>query len=539
MPPDASAGRGDIPAGTGFVVAVDLGTGGPKAVLVSEGGALLGSAFEPVATDLLPGGGAEQDPEQWWSALVAAVRRALAETSADPARALALVCTAQWSGTVATDASGAPLRPAVIWMDSRGSGPMRRQLQGPVSVFGYDVRKLRRWIRLTGGAPGQSGKDPTAHILWIKQSEPDVYGATYKFLEPVDWLNVRLTGRFAASFDSIAAHWVTDNRRVAAVTYDDRLVAMAGLERSKLPDLVPPATVMGQLGAAAARDLGLPAGLPVVTGSGDVHSAAVGSGAVEDFAGHLYIGTSSWISCHVPFKKTDVLRNVASIPAAVPGRYLVADEHETAGACLTFLAGSLGFGTTGPDGVVVPDAQAYRRLDDVAAKVAPGANGAIFTPWLNGERSPVDDHTIRGGFHNLSLATSRPDLVRAVYEGVALNSRWLLGAVERFVGRRFASLAFVGGGAKSEVWSQIHADVTGRPVRPVADPVMANARGAALLALLALGRIGVPDIPGLVEFGPTYEPDPGAKVVYDGLYREFVELYKRTKKIHRRLNAHL
>ena len=106
----------------------------------------------------------------------------------------------------------------------------------------------------------------------------------------------------------------------------------------------------------------------------------------------------------MPFKKTDAFHNVASIPAAIPGRYLVADEHETAGACLTFLAENVLFDAEGP-GSFVGDGDVYRYFDEVAAKVAPGSNGAMFTPWLNGERSPVDDHTIRGGFHNLSLAT--------------------------------------------------------------------------------------------------------------------------------------
>jgi len=346
-------------------------------------------------------------------------------------------------------------------------------------------------------------------------------------------LNQRLTGNFSASYDSIAAHWVTDNRRIDSIDYDESLLAMSGLERSKLPDLVPSATIMGALRAEAAQELGLPVGVPVATGTGDVHSAAVGSGAVADYDGHLYIGTSSWISCHLPFKKTDAIRNVASIPAAIPGRYMVADEHETAGACLTFLAENVLFDGKGPHAGIE---NVYRHFDDVAAKVAPGAHGAMFTPWLNGERSPVDDHTIRGGFHNLSLSTSRDDLVRAVYEGVALNSRWLLGAVERFVGRRFETLAFIGGGANSDVWSQIHADVMGRRIRPVADPVLANVRGAGLLTLLALGRIGVDEIPGMVEVGRTFEPDPGAADVYDERYREFVNLYKQTKDIHRRLN---
>jgi xylulokinase len=293
----------------------------------------------------------------------------------------------------------------------------------------------------------------------------------------------------------------------------------------------------------AADELGLPADLPVATGTGDVHSAAIGSGAVTDFAPHLYIGTSSWISCHVPFKKTDALRNVASIPAAIPGKYLVADEHETAGACLTFLVRSVLFGDAdgdgqGESGSGRPQGNVYRWLDEVAATVAPGANGTLFTPWLNGERSPVDDHTIRGGFHNLSLSTSRPDLIRAVYEGVALNTRWLLGAVERFVGRRLDSLAFIGGGANSDIWAQIHADVTGRRIRQVVDPVLANVRGAGLLTFLALGRLAVEDIGATVEVGAVFEPDPTQAKVYNTLYPEFVNLYKQTKQIHKRLNRH-
>ena len=530
------AGAGKVSADERFVLAVDLGTGGPKVALVAPSGRIAASAFEPVPLRLLPGGGAEQDPASWWEAVTLAAHRVVADGAVPVDAIVGVGCTAQWSGTVAADEEGTPLRPAVIWMDSRGSRALRRQVAGPVSVLGYDVFKLRRWIRLTGGAPGQSGKDPLAHILWIREAEPDVYGRTFKFLEPVDWLNHKLTGRFAASHDSIVVHWVTDNRRIGAVDYDAGLIRMAGLERSKLPDLVPSATVMGNLTEAAATELGVPAGLPVATGTGDVHSAAVGSGAVADFAAHLYIGTSSWISCHVPFKKTDALRNVASIPAAIPGRYLVADEHETAGACLTFLVRSV---LSGDDGLgsALP-ADVYPALDEVAASVPAGSNGALFTPWLNGERSPVDDHTIRGGFHNLSLSTTRADMVRAVYEGVALNSRWLLGAVDRFVGRTLDPLTFIGGGANSALWAQMHADVTGRRIRQVAEPVLANVRGAGLLTFLALGRVGVREIAESVEVAATFEPDPSPASVYDGMYKEFVNLYKRTRQIHRRLNRH-
>jgi xylulokinase len=515
-----SEGRG----GTGYVLAIDLGTGGPKVAVVSTGGRIISHAMEAVALHLLDGGGAEQDPSEWWSAICLASRRALAEAQVPADQMIGVGCTAQWSGTVAVGSDGAPLMPAVIWMDSRGNRAIRKVAGGAVNVLGYDPRKILRWVQVTGGAPGLSGKDPVSHILLIRDQFPDVYRRTATFLEPVDYLNLRMTGRTCASFDSIAAHWVTDNRRIDQVAYDDRLLEITGLERTKLPDLVPPGSVVGALTAGAAADLGMPAGVPVAAGSGDVHSAVFGSGAVADFEAHLYIGTSSWISGHVPFKKTAPTSNVASIPAALAGKYVIVDEHETAGACLTFLRDNLEF---------APDFDTMNAMVDT---VAPGSGRVLFTPWLNGERSPVDDHTVRGGFHNLSLATTRAQMVRAVYEGVAFNSRWLLEAVEKFAGRRFDSLAFIGGGANSDQWAQIHADVLGREIRQVADPVLANVRGAALITLVALGHISVEEIPAMVEVRQRFTPDRSTAPEYDLLFEEFVTLYKQTKGIFKRLN---
>jgi xylulokinase len=516
------------------VLAFDLGTGGPKAAVVSAAGRIVAHAFEPVELLLSPGGGAEQDPERWWSASVAVARSALASSGVPVEQVIGVGCTAQWSGTVPVDGDGKAIGNAIGWMDSRGSGAVRRRMRGPVNVLGYDARHLARWIRRSGGVPSLSGKDPVGHILFLREQRPDVYRAARFFLEPVDYLNLRLTGLVRASYDSITIHWVTDNRRLDRVDYDPDLLAMAGLERRTLPDLVPTATVIGGLTDRAASELGLVPGTPVTTGTGDLHSAAVGSGAVADFAGHLYIGTSSWISCHVPFKKTSAVDNMTSIPSGIPGRYLIADEHETAGVCLTWLLDEVLYPDDGLGGPAPDDA--FARLNEVARGVPPGSNGVLFTPWLNGERSPVDDHTIRAGFHNMSLSTTRADMVRAVFEGVALNSRWLLGAVEKFTGRPFGSLAFVGGGARSDLWSQIHADVTGRTIRQVEDPVLANVRGAAILTLLALDRVRLADVPAMVTVRAEYHPDPVAAAEYDGIAEEFVNLYKRTKAIHRRLN---
>jgi xylulokinase len=519
------------------VLAVDLGTGGPKVAVLAPTGRILAHAFQAVGIELTDDGGAEQSPQAWWEAIVASARRALADAQVAPEDVVGIGCTGQWSGTVPVDDAGAAIGPAISWMDSRGARAVRQTVRGALNVQGYSASKLARWVRRTGGIPSLSGKDPVGHIHFLREQRPDVYDATAVFLEPVDYLNLRLTGLARASHDSITLHWVTDNRNINAVAYDDALIGLAGLERSTLPELVPTGSVLGGLAPPAAAELGLLPGTPVIAGMGDLHSAAVGSGAVADFDAHLYIGTSSWVSCHVPFKKTDALTNIASIPSGIPGRYLVADEHETGGACLTWLRDNVLFPDDALSSTSGPPDDVFGLLNDVASSVPVGSHGVLFTPWLNGERSPVDDHTIRGGFHNLSLSSTRADMVRAVFEGVALNSAWLLEAVEKYCKRPFPSLAFVGGGANSDLWSQMHADATGRPIRQIEDPVLANVHGAGLLTLLALGYLSLEDIPGTVTVKATYQPDPAAGETYAALLKEFVNLYEKTKAIHKRLNG--
>jgi xylulokinase len=518
-----------------YVLAVDLGTGGPKVALVGADGSI--ADHEVGTTCLLLGadGAAEQDPDDWWTSISRAVRQLTARRAVAVDAIVAISVTSQWSSTVAVGSDGRHLMNAVLWMDSRGAPYIRRVTGGPVRVAGYDPRKLRRFISRAGGIPGHSGKDPTAHIHWIRHERPDVYAATSVFLEPADYLNLRLTGRACSSYDCIALHWVTDIRDLRAVVYDEKLLRISGLDRDRLPELVPSATIVGQLLASVALEWGLRAGTPVVTASGDVPSAVVGSGAVADYAGHLYIGTSSWLSCHVPRKRTDVFHNQTTLPSALPGRYFIANEHETAGACLAFLKDTM---LVRPDGLAADtsDDEVYRAFDGVAARTRAGSGKVVFTPWLNGERAPVDDPTVRAGFHNLSLTTTLDDLVRSVYEGAAYNSRWLLDAVERFVGRQLPVLSFIGGGAKSAIWSQIHADVLNRTIRQVAEPQQANVRGAAFIAFVALGLVDANDLASRVPIAAEYAPDPRNRDCYDDLYGTFKSLYKRTRDLYAHLN---
>jgi xylulokinase len=514
------------------ILGLDVGTSGLKLALVTVRGETVGSVVEPYPLHLLPNGGAEQDPQDWWDGVVRGTRRVLAETRVDPAEVVGVGCSAQWSGTVPVDADGRPLMRAIIWMDSRGADQIRQVVRGFPTIEGYGLRKLVTWIRRTGGAPGHSGKDSIAHILFIRDKLPAIYARTHLFLEPRDWINFRLTGRMATSFDAVTLHWVADTRHVQDVRYDDRLLRMAGLERHRLPEILPTASVLGTLRREAASELGLPETVQVVTGTPDLMAPAIGAGAIRDFDAHLCIGTSSWLTCHVPYKKTDLFHNMASIPSAIPGRYLLANEQESAGVCLVELKNVL-FPLDGRP--VLGDH--YQEMFDSAEVVPPGSDGLIFAPWVNGERSPVDDRTVRGGFFNQSLGLTRGHLVRAVLEGVAYNARWLLVYVEKFIKRRLDVIKAVGGGARSELWCQIAADVLNRTILQVEDPVMANPRGAALQAAVALGYLTWDEVADSVSIARTFQPDPASRAVHDPRFREFVNLYRSTRKIHARLNA--
>lgn len=516
-----------------LVLAIDLGTSGPKVALVSAEGELVARASEATELHLLPDGGAEQDPADWWRAITKAARR-LWTQGHDPARVIAVCATAQWAGTVAVDREGRPLRRAILWMDTRGARYVPELVGGLIRIQGYSAAKLMTWISRTGGVPSLAGKEPVAHIQFLRHQHPEIWRAAHKFLEPKDWINHRLCGRMCATRDSIALHWVTDNRAIDRIDYDDKLLAMAGLDRRQLPELVNATEELGTVTAAAAAELGLGGGVRVFGGTPDVLSAAVGAGAVDDFAPHLYLGTSSWLSCHVPWKRTDIQRNVASLPSALPGRYFAANSQETAGACVTWLRDRVMWPRDLADDRPPPD-DALARIDQLAAGVAPGAGGVVFTPWLFGERCPVADPRVRSSFTGISLHTTRAHLCRAVLEGVALNTRWLLEAVEAFTGRRLDGIRAVGGGASSAVWCQIHADALGREIQQVRDPVSCNALGAGFLALIGLGRLRVDELAARVPLAARFTPRPEHAARYQAAYQAHRELWKLSARLHPRL----
>lgn len=518
------------------VLAVDLGTSGMKLALVTAHGRVLGWDSQEVRLQLTPDGGAEQSPDEWWRAFLEVAARLLGRGLVPRSSVRAICCSTQGEGTVPVDRDGNALMNCILWMDMRGAPYLHKRLRGLINVGGTDVFKALRFIRLTGGMPSPTGKDPAAHMLLVRERFPEVYARTYKFLNVLDYLNLRLTGRFVATFDSILTSWVTDNRNPDDIRYNDALIRKSGVDADKFPEIVSCTSVLGPARADVAEALGLSRDVQVVAGSIDNTAAAIGSGAVDDYLPHLYVGTSSWVAAHVPFKKTDAQAGLASVPCALPHRYLLTALQATAGGNLTFLRDNLLFPRDELNGE--PHAKdVFPIMDRIAARVPPGANGVIYTPWLWGERAPVNDRSVRAGLYNLSLNSDRGDVIRACLEGVALNTRWLMKPIERFLGRAIRRIHVAGGGATSSVWCQIFADVLGIEVAQVDEPVQANARGAALIGAAGLREISLTDAARLVELKHTYQPNPSHRALYDDRFETFVQIYQQMKDVHRRLNG--
>lgn len=518
-----------------LILAIDLGTSGMKVALITLSGKVIGWESEPVRLIITPDGGAEQSPEEWWGAFLSAAGRLIKRNQDAGQNVIAVCASTQGEGTVAVDKEGNALGNAILWMDMRGAPYLRKQLNGWINIDGAGISNVLRFVRLTGGMPSMTGKDPAAHMLFIRDTMPDVYARTHKFLNVLDYINLRLTGEFVASFDSIVTSWVTDNRNPDSIQYNDSLIRTLGIDREKLPEVVACTKVIGNVRSDVANTLGLSSNVKVVAGAIDNTAAAIGAGAVEDYALHLYIGTSSWMAAHVPFKKTDIASSMASIPCAVPGRYLLTALQATAGGNLTFLRDNIIYHK---DELLqeadVPDI--FKALDQIADRVPAGANGVMYTPWIWGERAPVEDRTLRAGLYNLSLNNTREDIIRAFLEGIAFNTRWLLSPVEKFMGRKVNSINIVGGGAQSDVWRQIFADVMNVEIKQVADPIYANARGATWIAAVGLGEIKFSDISQLVQFKQTYKPQSQNRAIYDEKFDIFKQIYKQMKGIYRRLN---
>ena len=516
------------------VLTIDLGTSGPKAAVVSDAGAVVGSARASVRTVFTDDGGAEQDPEEVWRATVESATGALADAAVAPDAVVAVAVSSQYSSIVPVAADGSPTGNMLLWMDHRGASKRLKRLAG------YPKRAdspadLLRWWRLHGLPPVGGGLSLT-HMRWVRFARPEQYARTDVFLEPVDYLTLRLTGRATANQCSAYMELMVDNRTVGATDWEPSLVAQSLVDPDKLPELVPVGSEVGPLLPAVAEALGLPARTPVLSGINDTQAGAIAAGAFAGTHAGLALGTTSVITTHVDRKKTDPFHTLFTLPSPIGDRYLVSAENGVAGVAVdSFLDGIAD--PDDPFGPAGPLEDRYAAFNEAAAAAGAGAGGVLFLPWLRGSLAPSADAKVRGAFLNIGLETTRSDLARAVLEGVAFNLRWLRPPVEKLIGRDISHFVFYGGGATSDLWAEIMADVLGSPVHQLAQAGFANSLGTGLFAFERLGLVDASELAGRVAVRGVHEPDRERAARYDETAEVFESAFKRTRPLFHRLNS--
>jgi xylulokinase len=489
---------------TECVLAIDLGTGGPKVALVAADGTTIAWSSRPVATRFIPGGGAEQDPREMWTAIVQATRTTLQALQPVPP-IVAVAVTSQYMSVVPVAANGMPTGPCVLWMDTRGA-------EHNLSLLTDESFAL--FVARHGLIPLPSGNDDIAHIHVLRTFHPDAYESAIAFVEPMDYVNARLTGRVGATQSTMFGQMVCDNRTWGLTDYDPELVAATGLDPDKLAPLLPMNGIVGAVTAIAADDLGIAEGIPVTTGTIDSITSAIGTGALTANDGSVIIGTTSVLVSHIDQHRGDLGAGILAVPSPLVGMYYVMAENGVGGRALEWAMRLFGY------------ADDYATATADAGSIDAGAEGVQFVPWLLGSIAPKPSDDVRAAFSGLSLHHDRRHMVRSVMEGVAVNLAWLRPAVEEFVGHDFASIRFGGGGAQSDLWAQILADALDRPVHQLEEPRATNARGAAFLAFATLGKMSIDDVPSLLLTRAVRDPNPANRDIMDLAVRRMIELHR-------------
>jgi FGGY-family pentulose kinase len=494
------------------LLGLDVGTQSLRAALVDAHGQTIAGGVAPVATTYPRPAWAEQQPEEWWAAAGTAVRSALANGQVAAERVVAVGLDSTACTVLACDAGGAPLRPALLWMDQRAA-----REAADVSDTGDPV------LRYVSGRVSPEWMLPKA--LWLKRNEPATYASAARIVECTDWLMFRLTGEWTLSLNHVAVKW---NYARPDGGWPMELLRALGLEDllEKWPArIVPLGRGDGRLCTPAAAALGLPAGIPVAQGGIDAYLGMLGMGATRDGDVAVIVGSST---CHLAQSRDGVFGSGAAgcyPDATVEGLYSLEAGQTATGSVLDwyrrhFAGNELNEANRRGVGV-------FQVLDEQAAAIAPGAAGVVVREDWQGNRSPYKNPRARGAITGLSLAHGPGHILRAIYEATACGTRHILEDAAAF-GLRVERIFLGGGGAKSALWLQIHADVLKKPVRLVRGSE-ACAQGSAMAAALAAGIY--PDFDeaakAMVALDRVVEPDPKNASVYDDVFGRYVELYER------------
>jgi len=495
-----------------LLLGLDVGTQSLRAALVDLHGRTVAFGVAPIETTYPQPTWAEQQPLEWWSAAEQAVRRALAQGSVAPERVIAvgLDCTA--CTVVACDAAGRPLRPALLWMDQRG---FREAAE--ISDTGDPI------LRYVSGRVSPEWMLPKA--LWLKRHEPEVYGRADRIVECTDWMMFRLTGEWTLSLNHVAVKW---NYARPDGGWPVGLLGAVGLSDllEKWPErIVPLGQGDARLSEQASRELGLKAGIPVAQGGIDAYLGMLGLGATQDGDVAVIVGSST---CHLAQSRDGVFGSGAAgcyPDATALGLYTLEAGQTATGSILDWYRRH--FAGTQQAEAERRSVPVYQVLDELAAAVPPGSEGLVVRDDWQGNRSPYKNPRARGAISGLSLAHGPGHVFRAIYEATACGTRHILEDASAH-GLKVERIFLGGGGARSPLWLQIHADILKKPVH-LARESEACALGAAMSAAVAAGIYAGFDqaARAMVAIERSVEPNPANVAVYDQLFANYVELYRR------------
>jgi xylulokinase len=463
---------------------LDYGTSAVKGLLVDEAERVVGSLSVPLTVQRPAPGHSEQDPQAWWQATLDAVD-GLRRDHADALAGVAGIgLSGQMHGAVLLNRAGAVLRPAILWNDVRAAAecaaleqgfPALRQVTGNIAMPGFTAPKL----------------------LWVRQHEPAVFRRLHTVLLPKAYVRYRLSGAMIEEMsDASGTLWLD----VGARDWSDAALAATGLSRDAMPRLVEGSAPAARLDASLAARWGMATAPVIAGGAGDNAAGAIGLGVIKAGDALVSLGTSG-----VMFAVTDGFRPFpqAAVHAfchAIPNAWHQMGVTLSAAASLTWWAGVTG-----------------RTEAALIEEIGPlsGPSGAVFLPYLGGERTPHNDSDVRGSFADLSFAADRQSLTQAVLEGVSFSLRDCLDALVAS-GTRIAEATVIGGGSRSRIWLEILASVLDMPLHRVRDGEHGGALGAARLARMAVTGEAAEDVCLTPERAETIQPHPALRDAYAG-----------------------
>ena len=466
------------------VIGCDVGSQSLKGVLLNDDGRVVAEAAQGYPIDYPRAGWAAQDPGRWSSALRAVIRELLSRAAIDGRSVAAIGLATQVDGVVAVDAALRPLGPAIIWMDRRATRQTER-MRGTVDA--------EETLRITGLNVDAAHVAPK--ILWLRDEHPDLVAPTRAYLLPGSYLVADLTGEVVVDHANASSTLLYD---VAQRVWSPRMLEATGIDASMLAPIAPAHGIAGTLRPTVAAELGLDPGCRVVVGTGDEHGACLGAGGIREDVLCDITGTAEPVAC-------------ASTRPVIDPTGLVENPGFVSGGSVRWY-----LGLTGED----------ESSLDAAALTQPGSDGVTFLPALSGSTTPRWNEHARGAFAGLGLNHGKAHLARALLEGCTFALRDL---VDRFgeLGLGGPELRVVGGGARSELWLQMKADVTGRTVRTLVARE-ATAIGAVQLAAVGAGLFRDLDeaVDRLTQLDPrAYEPDPTTRAAYDDAYGRYRRLF--------------